>query len=50
MFGFGDGSGQENKRGDSLAAAGKKTARMRFPVPKKQRKVGDYSVCGIANS
>ncbi len=44
VFEFGEGNRGENKRANSLAVAGKKTARTNFPVPKEQRKAGGYSV------
>jgi hypothetical protein len=37
VFVFGDGNGEGNKRGNSLAVAGQKTARMSFPVSKETR-------------
>lgn len=48
VFVFEGGNGEENKRGNSLAAAGRKTARLSFPVPKERRKVGDYSVDAVS--
>jgi uncharacterized protein YhfF len=45
VFEFGERSGEGNKRGNSLAVAGKKMARVIFPfTAEEQRKVGGYSV------
>jgi hypothetical protein len=48
VFVFGDGNGEGKKRENSLAEAGKKTARMSLAVPKERRKVGDYSIDAVS--
>ncbi|KAE9378626.1 hypothetical protein N431DRAFT_325592 [Stipitochalara longipes BDJ] len=48
VFEFGEGRREDNKKANSFAVVGKKTARTSFPVLKERRKLGDYSVRAIS--